>query len=60
MQQNQEAEDVWVRNENEKVDSKSNEPVDSTATSQSKEHDMPGDSDSISGSDSEVFLTYNL
>ena len=58
MQQNQE-DDVWVRRENEEVDSKSNESAGSTAARQSNEDDMDN-SDSINGSDSEVFLIFHF
>ena len=59
MQQNQKEEDVWVRIQIGEADSKSTKSAGSTATGQSNEDDMC-DSDSTSGSDSEVFLMFHF
>jgi len=57
-QQNQE-EEGGVRGENGEADSKSNKSAGSTAMRQSTEDDM-GNSDSSSGSGSEVFLIFHF
>ena len=58
-QQNQDEEEVWVRIQIGEDDSKSKKSAGSTATGQSNEGDLC-DSDSTSGLDSEVFLTFHF